>query len=273
MGMIEKLFGGKTAITSAAIKAKIANAESEIAANYDKLAGALVDIATMTDAEHIKAEADIAATKRAIARLDATVAHLTGELPNIIAKEEAAAKTAADEALRQRAEASRKANTVEAKKLLASYAEHAGAIADILAKLKDMDSEREAINAALRVSPVADGVESYNHLHRKHPDRQASERREMAPHWVYDEPARLKDELLADHAPTIIRATLDEHGNPIKPGEVHYNRFGRPVQPRLENREVVVSRTHFRPGHYENPLSAIHLPPAFAGGKAAWPRS
>lgn len=273
MSFLAKLMPAKAPITSESIRAEIANAEAEIAASRDKLSGALTGIALMSDSEHQKAEADIAATKRAIARLEARVNHLTDELPRVIAKEEAAAKAAADEALRQRAEACRKANTVEAKKLLASYGEHAEAIASILAKLKDMDSEREAVNAALRVDPVAEGVVGYNQIHRKHPDRQASERRKTAPHWVYDEPARLKDEPLADYPPTFVRATLDEHGNPIRPGAIYYNRFGRPVQPRLENREVVVSRIHFRPGHHENPLSAIHLPPAFAGGNTHWPRS
>lgn len=42
--------------------------------------------------------------------------------------------------------------------------------------------------------------------------------------------------------------------------------------PRLERREVVVERTKFRAGHYEDPLTTVRLPPAFAGGRWHWPR-
>lgn len=40
----------------------------------------------------------------------------------------------------------------------------------------------------------------------------------------------------------------------------------------LEESEIVVERTNFRPGRIENSLSAIHLPPGLARGKSHWPR-
>lgn len=273
MSFLAKLMPAKAPITSDSIRAEIANAEAEIANHRAKLSGAMDGIALMNDSEHQKAEADIATTKRAITRLEARVNHLADELPRVIANEEVAAKAAADEALRQRAEACRRANTSEAKKLLVEYDRLASAMGDVFARLNGINTEHEYVRAALKDAGLGgEELPHWSAVHRKHPDQQASEQREMAPHWVYDEPARLKDEPLADYAPTIIRATLDERGNPLRPGVVHYDRFGRPVQPRLERREVVISRTRFRPGHHENPLLQTHLPPAFAGGNTHWPR-
>lgn len=65
----------------------------------------------MTDAEHIKMETEIAATKRAIKGLDARIACLNDQLPGVITAEEAAQKAEADAALIKRAETCRKANS------------------------------------------------------------------------------------------------------------------------------------------------------------------
>lgn len=134
------MLGSKTTITSATIQAEIDYSESEIARLNAEIGPKLAAIATMSDAEHVKAEADIAATKRAIARLDARIAHLNEELPAVTAAEEAAAKAEADEALRKRAETARKANTKTSASLLAEYDDAAAKIGDILAKLKAMDA-------------------------------------------------------------------------------------------------------------------------------------
>jgi hypothetical protein len=161
----------------------------------------------MTDAEHVKMETDIAATKRAIKRLDSRIALLSDQLPAVLAAEEAAQAAAKDEALRKRAEECRKANIVESKKLLTEYDIAAAKIGDILARLKEIADETTSVNEALHANPVADSVLCRDTLYRKHPDREATE------------------------------------------------------------------RICFRAGHYEVPLSGIHLPPAFTGGKAHWPRS
>jgi hypothetical protein len=161
MGILQRLFPAKTTITSATIKAEIDYSESEIARLNAEIGPKLATIATMTDAEHVKAEADVAANKRAIDRLDQRIAHLQSELPVVLAAEEAAAKATADAALRALAEACRKANEKEAAKLLAAYDEHASAIGGIIAKLKAMDGEREAINAELRTNAVCEPVRSY----------------------------------------------------------------------------------------------------------------
>ncbi|MBR0982241.1 hypothetical protein JQ554_09335 [Bradyrhizobium diazoefficiens] len=105
---------------------------------------------------------DFCGDKRAIMRLEARANHLVTELPNVIAAEEAAAKVAADDALRQRAEAARKANTKEAAELLADYAVHAARVAEVIAKLEAIDIETAAVNAALRFNPVAESIAGYD---------------------------------------------------------------------------------------------------------------
>ncbi|QND70767.1 hypothetical protein [Tardiphaga robiniae] len=281
MSMLERFFGGKaTVITSTLIRADIERCESEIAALHGTMDGAMAGLATMTDADHVAAEATIAAGKRSVARLDARVAHLTAELPKVIAAEEAAAKIAADEALRQRAEAARKANAKEAAKLLSEYEKLAGPMADILARLAAIDAEREAVNEALHKNPVAEGVVGYSTLLRKAPDRSASERRETRPCWVYKYPASPRDterlKFVQFPASEEVRvATVGPDGTPYPVGPVLFDTGARkiPVHPKLENREVVVGRTMARLGLHEEPLSAISLPPAFAGGKRHWPRT
>ena len=260
MGIMEKFFGGKSVvITSAMIRDEIERTESEIASFHAKAEGAMAGLATMTDAEHVVAEADIATTKRAIARLDARVAHLTSELPKVIAAEESVAKSTADEALRQRTEAARKANTKEAAKLLADYDKLASQMGVIFERLTTIDTETTAVNEALRYNAVAENVVSYTRLHRKHPDRQATERREMRDVWVH-------------HDGIVTEATKGEDGSFIRPRTTFDRTFGYDPQPKLDRREVVVGRTFLRPGHFELPLSEIRLPPGFFGGAAHWPR-
>ena len=171
MGIIEKFLPQKTDITADTIRAEIARAEGEIATLHVKLSGALAHVASMSDSEHVAAEANIAATKRAITRLDARIGHLTAELPNVVAAEEAAAKASADTALGQRAEAARKANTSEAKKLLAEYDSHAAKVAGVLARLDEIATEANAVNEVLRLNPVADHVPLYDAVHRRNANR------------------------------------------------------------------------------------------------------
>jgi hypothetical protein len=58
--------------------------------------------------------------------------------------------------------------------LLESYAEHANAIAEIIAKLKAMSSEVIDLNQELRLNPVAESIVGYDVLFRKLPDREAT---------------------------------------------------------------------------------------------------
>ncbi|RTL61579.1 MAG: hypothetical protein EKK42_34680 [Pseudonocardiaceae bacterium] len=260
MNILAKLLPAKTAITSDSIRAEIVRNESEVASLQTKLARADASIAALDDAEHIKVIEASAATRRAIDRLNAARAHLEAELPLRAAEEEAAAKVAGDEALRQRADACRKATTKEAAKLLADYDKLAIQIGDILARLDEIANETNAVNSALHSNPVAESVTDFNTVHRKHPDRLATERRELRPVYVWGDG-------------TVEPADLDSDGNPKRPEKKWIHHEQRYTTANIEQREIVVARSHFRPGHYENPLSAIHLPPAFAGGKAAWPRS
>lgn len=260
MNMISRLFAPKTPITSATIRAEIERAEFEIAAHGAQLEAALAGIAVMNDSQHAQVEADAAAIKRAIMRLEARANHLTAELPNVIAAEEAAAKAAADEALRLRAEAARRANTKDAAALLQDYDKLASQMGDIFARLGEIASETDDVNAALRLSRVAEAVSSYTELHRKHPDRHASEQREVRRCWVYPD-GTVRD-----------CTNFDDKGQPIMP-RIEYDRStGTAGVPHLEQREIVVARAKHRPGHYEANLTGIVLPPAFAGGAAHWPR-
>jgi hypothetical protein len=88
MGILEKFFPAKTVVTSATIKAEIDYSESEIKHLQAEISPKLAAIATMTDAEHVKVEADVATNKRAIDRLDQRIAHLQSELPAVLAAED-----------------------------------------------------------------------------------------------------------------------------------------------------------------------------------------
>lgn len=260
MGILEKFFSGKSvAISSTMIVNEISRSECEIAALQTKSEVAMADVATMTDSQHVAAEAGIAATKRAIARLDKRIAHLSNELPKAIVTEEAVAKASAREALRQRTEAARMANTKEAEKLLADYNKLASTLGDIFARLAEIAVETHSVNAELSRNPVAEHVVFYDAVHRKYPDREATEDREMQDVWVH-----------SDGSLTV--AKRDEAGTLIRPLATFDRTFGYDPQPKLERREVVVRRTSYQPGRYEASLSALHLPPGFAGGTNHWPR-
>ncbi|UZE50976.1 hypothetical protein ONR75_10330 [Rhodopseudomonas sp. P2A-2r] len=259
MVFLQKFFGGKSVATSTMILSAIERSELEIAALKVKLDGEMADVATMTDAQHVAAEAGNAATKRAIARLDGAIARLSDELPKVIASEEAAAKKAGDEALRQRAEALRKAISKDVGALLTAVDVHASKLGDCLARLGQYAAETNAINAELRHNPVAAPVVSYDTVHRKHPDQEASEHRELRDVWVH-------------HDGTMEPAKRDSNGELIRPRCTFDRVFGYYPEPKLERREIVVRRTSHRPGRYEASLSEIFLPPGFAGGTAHWPR-
>jgi hypothetical protein len=109
MSLINRFFSPKTAITSATMRDEIAKAESEANTLRAKIEGMTDGIAAMTDEQHVAVEANVAAHRRAITRLEARVSLLNDELPKVVAAEEAAQAAAKDEALRQRAEAAREA--------------------------------------------------------------------------------------------------------------------------------------------------------------------
>ncbi|MDR6302544.1 chromosome segregation ATPase [Nitrobacter vulgaris] len=172
MGIIDKLLGSKTAITSATIRDEISKAESSLATYRAKIEAANVSVALLSDEAHVKIENEIAVDRRAITRLEARVSLLKNDLPQVEAAEEAAQAAAKDEALRKHAEACRKANEKEAKVLLESYTEHANAIAETIARLREISDEVIAVNVALSRNPVAESIVGYDTLYRKHPDRE-----------------------------------------------------------------------------------------------------
>lgn len=258
MGILQTLRGKSNPFTAQAIREEIARAEAQITTHRANLDAATEAIAVMDDAQHRAADDDMAVIRRSITRLEARVSQLAAELPRIVTAEDVAAKVAADEALRKRAETARKANTKEAAGLLQQYGKLAEQIADIMTRLDEISAETISVNNALRRNPVAEHVPSYNGIHRKHPDHEAVERREMRLGWV-------------DGDGNFREATLDKQGQPV-PSVPNADRSGRLVPLRLERREVVVERTRFRAGHYEDSLSDVRLPPAFVGGAYYWPR-
>jgi hypothetical protein len=136
-----------------------------------------------------------------------------------------------------------------------------------------------AVNEAGRHVPNFEPVCNTDVAHRKHPDRQASERREKRLCWVFKYPASPPDTERVKYQAEAAReevaeATIGADGKAIPVPSERYNYYGREliIRPTLETREIVVERTNERPGRIENPLSAIHLPPGFAFGKSHWPR-
>jgi hypothetical protein len=276
MGIIDRLLGSNTTITSEAIRSKIAAAETEILALREKIKAATVSTALLSDEAHVKIEAEIAADRRAVARKLALIEGLSEELPAVSAAKEAKAKAERNAALAKRAKAATKAVTGEAKSLLERYDVLASEVASIFEKLEAIDSEAAETNAQLRTNRVAEDVPSVTQTWRKAPDQQAGERRVTAPCWVYIiRHAETRDDgKWGYHDEEVVRPATLDNGKPVP---IATPVASTPTQtvttPRIEQREIVVSRQAFRPGRAEAPLSGIHLPPAFAGGEQHWPRS
>jgi hypothetical protein len=278
MKLLNHIFGKKTP-TSSAIAAEIEKARAEHAAAVAKRAAALADLSTMSDAEHIKAEAEYQAQRRAADRAEARVADLEKARAEALAVEAEAAKRVEAERFRVRIEAARHAVEIEAAELLAQYDRHAAAVGDIIARVNEINAEANAVNEAGRHAPGFEPVRNTDTAHRKHPDRQASERREKRLCWVFKYPANPPDTERVKYQAEAAReevaeATIGADGKAIPVPSERYNYYGREliIRPTLETREIVVERTNERPGRIENPLSAIHLPPGFAFGKSHWPR-
>lgn len=279
MGILEKLLGSKTTtITSASIRSEIDRCNGEINDIHAKIEGAMDGLAAMTDEQHVAAEANAASLRRSVARLESRIAALDTELPAVLAAEEAQARADADAALLKRANAARKSNTAEAKKLLEQYESAAHAVVEVLTKLKAIDAEREAVNKALKLNPVCEGVEDYNTIHRSTPGTDATERKAVRPCWVYKYPGsppnseKLPFQYEAPRE-EVREATIGDDGKVIPVGPVLHNYYGREIviTPTLVDRDVVVGRTYARPRSYAATLDDVRLPPAFTGSYI-WPR-
>ncbi|MBT1516164.1 hypothetical protein KIP88_37520 [Bradyrhizobium sp. SRL28] len=279
MKILNHIFGKKTP-TSTAIAAELEKARAEHADGIVKRGAALAGLSTMSDAEHIKAEAEYQAQRRAADRAEARVAELEKAHADALAAEAEAGKRAQADRFRARVEAARNAIEIEAAELLSAYDEHASAIANVLARLDAINTEANAVNENGRHVPGFEPVCNTDAAHRKHPDRPASERREKRLCWVFKYPAsppdtdRVKYQAEAARE-EVVEATINsDTGKAIPVTPERYNYFGREliIRPTLDTREIVIERTNFRPGRIENPLSAIHLPPGFAFGRPHWPR-
>ncbi|WP_142251916.1 hypothetical protein [Bradyrhizobium sp. UNPF46] len=258
MNLIQKLFGKKP-ITSTAIATEIEKARAEHGAALAKRGAALAGLGLMDDAAHQKAEAEYEVHRRAADRAAARLADLEKAHAEALATEAGAEKQAEAERFRQRVENARNDVEIQAVVLLREYDATAAKLGDIIARLGEIDAEASAVNEAGRRAPGFEPVRSIDAAHRQHPGRQANERREMQQCWVF-----------ANGHALPVRTNAD--GNAIKeePRWVHHEQ--RFDTPRLEQREIVVSRTEARPGHYEAGLAGIVLPPGFARGAAHWPR-
>lgn len=169
--------------TSLAIGAEIEKARAEYA--VVKRGAALAGLSAMSDAEHIKAEAEYQAQRRATDRAEARVADLGKAHAEALAAEAEAEKRAETELFRQRIEA-RHAVEIEAAELLAEYDQHASAIADALTRLDAINAEANAVIETGRHTPGFEPAPYTDIAHCKRPDRSAGERREKRPCWVFE---------------------------------------------------------------------------------------
>ncbi|PPQ21101.1 hypothetical protein CV770_02375 [Bradyrhizobium sp. AC87j1] len=258
MNILKSLFGKKP-ITSTAIAAEIAQARAEHDAALAKRGAALAGLGLMDDAAHQKAEAEYEVHRRAADRAAARLADLERAHAEALVTEAVSEKQAEAERFRQRVTNARNDVEVEAAALLRDYDATAAKLGDIIARLGEIDTEASAVNEAGRRAPGFEPVRSIDAAHRQHPGRQAIERREMQQCWVF-----ANGDVLA------VRTNAD--GEVIKEESRWVHHEQRFDTPRLEQREIIVSRTQARPGHYEAGLNGIVLPPGFARGAAHWPR-
>lgn len=280
MNILSAIFPKTKKITSETIAAEIDRSTKERNGIQKQLADVHADLALMSDDDHRLADDRAAAMRRSVARLDAKIAELEKARDDAIIAEAEVERLAALDRLRARAETARKAVNVESKTLLEQYDSLSEQIATIVEKIGTIDSEAASVNEALRKNRVAEDVPSVTQTWRKAPDKQASETKEMRPCWVYYFPGSPPDTgktKFQYEAPReeVVEATIGSDGKPVPTAPAIHNYYGRElvITPRLENREITTGRQFFRPGHVEAPLSGIHLPAGFSGGKAHWPRS
>lgn len=278
MNILNQIFGKKRP-NSAAIAAEIEKARKAMDSAIESAEGALLGLATMSDTDHVQADAKHREYRRAADRAAARIAELEQAHTNALAAEAEAEEFAEIERLRQRTAAAHHAVTVEGAEILNEYRRAATSMAAALNRMAEINAEARSVNEANRHNDDALFVPSIDLAHRKHPDRQASDRREKRPCWVFYYPGSPKDTenvkfVYEPPHEEVREATLKPDGTPYPTQPVLHSYYGRTIvlHPKLENREVVVERTFERRGHYEASLSEIVLPPAFAGGEHIWPR-
>lgn len=176
---ISRIFGRKPITTDTTAKLLAShNAERDtLRKTLADLEATLSNPAILTDAEHKGAEEQHDATRRALLRVDAQIAELQTALGN-------ATKAEARAALDARAKTARHAVEVEAAGLLAKYDEHAAAVAAILARLKEIETERDAVNTELLKArlPAVLGVDD---VHRRELDTVTPEQRSVTKEWRF----------------------------------------------------------------------------------------
>jgi hypothetical protein len=247
MNLLKQIFGNKPT-TADAIAGELAKCTSEretAKTRIETAKAALSDIATMSDVEHADAEAEHAESVRALARLEARIAGLTSAHAD-------AEKAESDAALLARAKTVKRALDVEVPKLLAEYDAAAGTVANILAKLRTIRVETDAVNQALRRVGVDMYIENYPQRYRKHPDLVTPELRETRTFFVF-----------VDHRTgRMNEIELRDGAKPPYPAQGNY-----------ETRDVRVRAEHRVPGLHLESLEDITLPPGHLDSKQHWPRN
>jgi hypothetical protein len=278
MNILNQIFGKKRP-NSAAIAAEIEKARKAMDSAITSAEGALSGLATMSDTDHVQADAKHREYRRAAERAAARIAELEQAHTSALAAEVEAEQIAQIDRLRERTAAAHHAVMVEGAEKLSDYKRAANAMAAALARIGEIDAEAHSVNEANRHNDNALFVPTIDFAHRKHPDLLASERREKRPCWVFRYPGSPKDTEQVQfvyEAPheEVREATLKPDGTPYPTQPSLHNFYGRtiPIHPKLENREVVVERTFARRGLYERSLNDVVLPPAFAGDEPIWPR-
>lgn len=277
MNILNQIFGKKRP-SSAGIAGEIGKARKAMDSALASAEEALSGLATMSDTDHLQADAKHREYRRAADRAAARIAELEQALASAIATEAEAEEVNKIEQLRKRTAAAHHAVKAEGAEMLEEYRRAATAMAAALSRIDEIDTEARLVNEANRHNDGAPFVPSVDFTHRKHSDRQASERREKRPCYVFRYPGSPRDTEKVQfvyEAPheEVREATLKPDGTPLPAQPELYNYHGRTIviHPTLQNREVVVERTRERRGHYELSLSDIVLPPAFAGDEHIWP--
>lgn len=255
MNVISQLFGRKTPNADALFK-EIAAHNADKAKEQDraeKAKATLANVAILTDAEHEAAESALAASTRAIARIEARIAQLQ-EAHATAQKDEALA------ALKARAEAARRRVEVDAPKLLDRYEALGAEIAQVVDDYTAINAEVDVVNAELRKAGLP-SIDNADFLYRREPGEVIPERREKKKLWVRVDPATGVEQQVR---------TIEDRGRTI-PTDALGSTFLSDA--REVEREVVVSPAQRKPDRWLDGLSTgVSLPPARVGRTRHWPK-
>lgn len=267
MAFLDKILGPKKP-TVAAIDAALAEVQGELAAAPGRIAAAevaLQRVADMTETEHAAADAELAAARRFLVRLEAQIADLRQA-------RSAAKKTEAEDALRaERAAVQKRADGM--KGLLDRYDAAAKATADAADAIGAVDGEVGAMNRKIEAArrdglDVPAPIATSRELFRSEPDHVVPDRVETETKWMVPDGI-------------VMVSPGDERTAPSyetrwAPADTLVSRGGEMVPCQAGAKKRTVERTipgRRRPGRsIDSPLAGLSLPPSRLSGPTHWPR-